>query len=532
MFKQLIMLAVACLVTVTVHAHERHKVRPQGVMSVDVQQQGDKVHMLLGKQHGDFQSLWYQKSNDKGKTWQQPVLIKDKFKAKFNRGNDARLAVQGDKLVAVWMSWKQNVRFNAGPMQMMRSDDAGQTWHDADVAADWQGPHGFFAMAGNDDGIGIVWLDNRDQSKGFQGLRYSHTTDGGTSWKVNQTLDKQTCSCCWNTTHYDHNGNLYVLYRDKKPSDMAIAKVSPNQAFQRLSTVGAFNWDFDGCPHIGGSIAFDQQQTIHTLVGTAHDEYAGVHYQYSKDGGLTWSASQQMGDDTAVHSDIAVTKANHVVATWDYMTEHGLQVVYATKQLDDKQWSDAQIISTQEKSATHPRVLAFEDSALIVWTEKDLAGKHVLKTKVLSFESPQKEVTKHVHAFDKGAFKQIQKSNLGKPHVVLFWSETCTFCMKEMTMLGELLAEGATFSVTSIGTDFGLDDQTIDKIHIDKGLASIEKWIFANPIVESLYFDVDRRWRGELPLLFLIDQNGEAIKHRGTISKQQLNDWSQLVSTP
>jgi thiol-disulfide isomerase/thioredoxin len=313
---------------------------------------------------------------------------------------------------------------------------------------------------------------------------------------------------------------------------MAIAKVSPNQTFQRLSTVGAFNWDFDGCPHIGGGIAFDQQQTIHTLVGTAHDEYAGVHYQYSKDGGLTWSASQQMGDDTAVHSDIAVTKANHVVATWDYMTEHGLQVVYATKQLDDKQWSDAQIISTQEKSATHPRVLAFEDSALIVWTEKDLAGKHVLKTKVLIFESPQKEVTKYVYAFDKGAFKQIQKSNLGKPHVVLFWSETCTFCMKEMTMLGELLAEGATFSVTSIGTDFGLDDQTIDKIHIDKGLASIEKWIFANPIVESLYFDVDRRWRGELPLLFLIDQNGEAIKHRGTISKQQLNDWSQLVSTP
>lgn len=520
---------LAILLALPVMAHERQKVKPHGVLSVDIQQQNGKVHLLLGKQQGDDKSLWYQSSTDQGSTWSEPVLIQDKVKAKFSRGNDAKLAVQGDNLVAVWMGWKENVRFNAGPMQMARSADGGQTWQLIDSAADWQGAHGFFAMDGNDKDMSLVWLDNRDKAKGYQGLRYSNSTDGGLTWQANKTLDKQTCSCCWNTAKYDQAGDLFVLYRDKKPSDMAMAKVSTDQQFERLNTVGAFDWDFAGCPHIGGGIAFDQQQTIHTVVGTAHEKHAGVHYQYSGDGGLTWSDSQRMGDDTAVHSDIAVTVNNQMIATWDHITEHGLQVVYATKPKNSAEWSDPQVISTPKMSATHPRIEAFADSAVIVWTEKDKTGKHSLVTRTISF-AQEAEANDHIHAFDKGAFQQIKQANLGQPHVVLFWSETCSFCMKEMTMFGELLAEGRAFNVTTIGTDFGLEDETIEQIHADKGLADIEKWIFANPIVESLYFDVDKRWRGELPLLFLIDAKGEQIKHRGLITKQQLIDWLNIVS--
>jgi thiol-disulfide isomerase/thioredoxin len=525
MLKQsFIALGLILLMATSVHAHERQKVKPEGVMSVDIQQQGDTVHLLLGKQKGEFQSLWYQSSIDQGQTWNEPVLIKDQFKAKFNRGNDTRLAVQGEHISVVWMSWDEQARFNAGPMQMMHSSDGGQTWQPSGAAADWEGAHGFFSMAGHENAMSIVWLDNRDKTKGFQGLRYSSSLDGGQTWQANQTLDKQTCSCCWNTAKYDQAGNLYVLYRDKKPSDMGMAKVATNGQLERLSTVGEFNWDFAGCPHIGGGMAFDQQQTIHTVVGTAHDVHAGVHYQSSTDGGVNWSDPQRLGDDTAVHSDIAVTQGNQLIAAWDHMTEHGLQVVYSTKAVDSDEWSQAEQLSSEHVSATHPRVVAFEDSALVVWTEKEMTGLQTLKAQHISLVS-EADTEIHVHAFDKGSFAELMQTNLGQAHVVLFWAESCGFCMKEMSMFGDLLKQGRQFNLTTVGTDFGLDDDKILSLHQQKGLANIEKWIFANPVIEALYFDVDKRWRGELPLLFLVDANGQAIKFRGAITQTQFETW-------
>lgn len=511
-------------------AHQREQVKPHGVMSVDIQQQGAKVHLLLGQQQGDDKSLWYQSSLDHGQTWSQPVLIKDKIKAKFSRGNDARLAVSGDNLVAVWMSWKDGVRFNAGPMQMARSEDGGQTWQMSESAADWQGAHGFFAMAGNDEQISSVWLDNRDKAKGYQGLRYSSSSDGGQSWQVNQTIDKQTCSCCWNTAKYDTTGNLYVLYRDKKPSDMAMAKVTVEGQFERLSTVGDFNWDFAGCPHIGGGFAFSTDENIHAVVGTAHDDHAGVHYQYSLDSGVSWSNPQRLGDDTAVHADIAVVSNHQLIASWDRMTEHGLQVVYATKKVNESTWSEPVVISSKQVSATHPRVVGFENNALIVWSEQDHVGKSVLKTKTVAFSEQKNVTSNHIHAFNKGSFNEILLANQGKPHIILFWAEDCGFCMKEMAMFGELLANGNQFTLTTVGTDFGLEDRFIEQLHQKKGLDEIDKWIFANPIAESLYFDVDKRWRGELPLTFLVDAQGNNIKHRGLLSRQQLEAWLAHVT--
>jgi len=535
MLRHSLTIGLLLLLTFSINAHERHKTLPQGVMSLDIQQQDDTVHLLLGKQLGDDKSLWYQSSSNQGKTWIKPILIKDKINAKFSRGNDARLAVQGNKLVVVWTRWEKQARFNAGPMEMARSDDGGQTWQVSDTAADWQGPHGFFSMASYDDEISLVWLDNRDNAEGFQGLRYSSTTDGGVSWQANQTLDGKTCSCCWNTAKYSKTGELYVLYRDKQPSDMAIGKISADKQWQRLNTVGAFNWDFAGCPHIGGGIAFEKENSIHTVVGTAHEQYTGVHYQYSQDKGLTWSSSQQLGDDTAVHADIAIAKNGQLIAAWDRITEQGMQVVYATKSKQDKTWSAPLVVSTEKSSGTHPRLVGFDDSALLVWTEKDHSGNQQLNTKAVSLalDNDKYADTSHIHAFDKGSFKRIQQANQGRPHIMLFWSETCSFCMKEMALFGELLTEGHQVNLTTIGTDFGLSDQTINQLHHKKGLSEVEKWIFANPIVESLYFDVDRRWRGELPLTFLVNAKGELIKHRGALNKAQLLYWlEQNISNP
>ena len=90
----------------------------ENVLSVDIKYVDDTIHLLLGKKVAGADSLWYQFSADQGHTWSDAVNITKgrDIEARMSRGNDARLAVQGEHIVAVWMSRKEDGRHNAGPM--------------------------------------------------------------------------------------------------------------------------------------------------------------------------------------------------------------------------------------------------------------------------------------------------------------------------------------------------------------------------------------------------------------------------------
>lgn len=370
------------------HAMNGEHPKQSGVTSLDVKYIDDTVHLLLGKEDNGQQSIWYQSSSDQGRTWskQVNVTLNAKIAAKFKRGNDARLAIQGDNIVAVWMTKVEGAPFEAGPMMAMRSDDRGQTWQQATMPADWQGAHGFFAMDGNNESINLVWLDSREQKlKGSQGLRFSQTRDGGITWTNNQTLDDITCACCWNTARFDNDGLFYVLYRDKQPSDMAIGRVDPELNWQRLSTVGKFNWDFEGCPHIGAGLAIDPKtHQFHATVSTGQPDNVGLYYLNSEDKAQSWSTPIKLGDNGALHSDIAISNTGILVASWDQLTENGLQIFYAKSDDQGKTWSKPIALSNAELNASHPRVIATDDKVLILWTESGHDNLSILQMEILT----------------------------------------------------------------------------------------------------------------------------------------------------
>lgn len=165
---------------------------------------------------------------------------------------------------------------------------------------------------------------------------------------------------------------------------MAIGKVDQQHQWQRLSTVGDFDWDFQGCPHIGGSLAFDEKNYFHATVGTGHEQYAGLYYLNSLDQGVTWSDPIRLGDDSAVHSDLAVNDQGYITASWDKITATGYQVVYAQSKDQGQTWSEAKVLSVADKSSSHPRVVAMKDIVLVVWTESDANSKHILKMTTVS----------------------------------------------------------------------------------------------------------------------------------------------------
>jgi hypothetical protein len=223
----------------------------------------------------------------------------------------------------------------------------------------------------------VVWLDSRNgpsELKASQGLRYAKSVDGGLSWQPNKTLDDTTCSCCWNTLKTDTDGNTFVLYRDKKPSDLTIGVIDNQQHWQSLNKVGAFNWDFDGCPHIGGGLDIQQTadiKTLHAVVGTGHEEHLGVHYLHSEDSGLNWSQTIQLGDESALHADVAAHNDGRVTAVWDMMSEDGLAVFVSESADQGIHWTQPKQLSSAGMRASHPRAVKTENGFLAVWTESD-----------------------------------------------------------------------------------------------------------------------------------------------------------------
>ncbi|MGR9116355.1 MAG: hypothetical protein ACU85E_11360 [Gammaproteobacteria bacterium] len=359
----------------------RHSPLPEGVISVDIANDGNRLHLLTGKHRQGQKTLWYQVSNDDGKSWSTAVKIldADSIPANIVRGNDAQITAQGDTILVTWMSYVEGARFNAGPMMAVRSIDGGKTWQNVPSPPDWKkGPHGYIDMTSDSNAMHVVWLDSRSGSSGVsaaQALHYSRSVDGGTSWQKNQTLDGLTCSCCWNTIKSDVDGNVYVLFRDKQPSDMSIGVIDRQQHWQRLNHVGAFNWQFEGCPHIGGGLDFQRtegKQLIHAVVGSGQEDHLGVYYLYSTDAGKNWSAPRPMGDESSVHGDIAAHDNGRVVAVWDMMGADGLTVFAAESSDSGKEnWTGPLQLSRSGVRASHPRIIKTNKGFLAVWTEHD-----------------------------------------------------------------------------------------------------------------------------------------------------------------
>jgi hypothetical protein len=358
----------------------RHQPTPEGVISVDIVNFDDRLHLLTGKNQKGQKTLWYQVSDDGGEGWSEAAMIlnDDNIPANMTRGNDAQITAQNNTVVVSWMSYVEGARFNAGPMLTARSTDGGKNWQYAATPPDWnKGAHGYIDMTADAQAMHAVWLDSRNglsDVKASQGLHYARSTDGGLSWQANQTVDELTCSCCWNTLKSDAGGTPYVLYRDKQPSDLSIAVINSQKRWQRLNHVGAFDWQFEGCPHIGGGLDFQHntgKTRLHSVVGTGHPDHLGVHYLYSDDAGKSWSKAQQLGDESAIHADIAAQDNGRIVTVWDMMGADGLAVFYAESRDSGESWSKVEQISKAGMRASHPRIVKTKSGFLTVWTEHD-----------------------------------------------------------------------------------------------------------------------------------------------------------------
>lgn len=341
--------------------------------SFDVYLDNKRIHLLAAGTVGSSneQRVRYIHSDDGGQRWSLPIDIPGKLAVIASRGNDVQVAAKGKKLVALWQTAGELP--NMGPMASAYSQDGGKTWQvgtNPAIKVDVDQSH-IDITADQSGNFHAVWLDDRDEN-GYQGLRYARSDDTGLHWQNNQTLDGSTCSCCWNTLAIAPSGALNVLYRDMEIRDMALLQsIDKGNTWQHAGRVGEFGWKFDGCPHIGGSLAFSHKQkqiVSHSLVWTGKEDQQGLYYLQSSDNAKNWSEPYKLGQ-RALHGDIAVGEGDHLRVVWDEMSAEGGRIFSATSNDGGLSWSSAQQWSLAGHNASHPRILPTWAGFLLFWTE-------------------------------------------------------------------------------------------------------------------------------------------------------------------
>jgi hypothetical protein len=358
------------------------------INSFDVYRDKDTIHVLTaGKIAKDNKivSLRYLHWANSGQTWSSPVNLGDNLPATIAvRGNDVQIAAHGKHLAALWQT--QGELPGMGSLSTVYSGDNGNTWiSGANPAANNAGDQSHADLIADLNGnFHSVWLEDPEEN-GYQSLRYARSENHGLNWRKPETLDDSTCSCCWNTFALSSKNTLNILYRDMKPRDMALLQSSDGgKKWQRLGLVGAFGWQFDGCPHNGGALTYAGADStrLQSLVWTGLDAKAGLYHLRSDDNGLNWSTPKKMGN-TAVHADIAALDTNHVAAIWDEMEADGAGIFYASSEDGGLTWLPPKRLTHPGAAATHPRLVAVDHGYLALWTENPSKQPAYLIWKIL-----------------------------------------------------------------------------------------------------------------------------------------------------
>ena len=147
----------------------------------------------------------------------------------------------------------------------------------------------------------------------------------------------------------------------------------------------------------------------------------------------------------------------------------------------------------------------------------------VILLAVLSINTANADLS--ILPFTKSSFSEIKSQYNNKPFVLVFWSETCSYCMKELAMFGKLYKQYPDVAIITVATDPFLEDQIVKGVLDRSGLELTQTWVFAEQFPERIYYAINKRWRGELPVTHFFDRNNQETRHLGIIKENELIEW-------
>ena len=350
-------------------------------------------------------NLYFALSNDGGATFSAPRRVSDQDgDAGATPEQPPRVVISGSgNARTITVLWSKR---DPGPQQtrrdlvrIARSTDGGRTFsparfiHDPAVA----GARGWQSLTlGPDGAIHAVWLDGRNaarhiaesskmtgmQHKGQPPQEIFYAKLGADGPVVETRIASDVCFCCKTAVAVDIRGNVYTAWRHIFPGsirDIAFAKSTDGgRGFSPIVRVSNDNWELNGCPEDGPSLAVDQSGTIHiawaTVVNDGEPQKA-VFYATSRDGKV-FSPRKRVpttGTTTPGHPQLLLTSDGSAVIVFDEVAG-GQRRVSLVRLTGSGVFQPPQILSGDE-SAMHPVfVRSGNRNLLIAWASRPSTG--------------------------------------------------------------------------------------------------------------------------------------------------------------
>ncbi len=294
------------------------------------------------------------------------------------------IALSDGSLAAHWLV-KSGAGTYAYDVNIARSKDGGRTWTKPIVPHTDQThtEHGFVSLLPLPDGrIGAVWVDGRNlkdaQKSHNEGeplpvsmtLRYA-AIDAEGHISDEAELDERICECCQTSAALTSEGAIAV-YRDRSDNEMrdTFAVSMQNGTWSKPRQVYADNWEINGCPVNGPSVAAEERR-VAVAWYTEAKQSPRVKMVFLTDAGSTFSAPIEVDDGQALgRVDVVLLADGSALVCWMSGTADGGAIKVRRVKPDGLLGPVAVVAETSiSRSSGFPRIARLGNEVHFAWTE-------------------------------------------------------------------------------------------------------------------------------------------------------------------
>jgi hypothetical protein len=326
------------------------------------------------------------KTNKFGK----PITITPSKGLQLHEESMAKVGItQKGVLFAVFRVKSRNSKsMYGGTVYYTTSTDRGITWSEKRqlVTNVTSSSQSFFDIAQLADGeLGISWLDNRKLHKDRQGqtLYFARTNDSNT-FQNETPLEGSVCQCCRTDIEVGKDGTIQVAFRniiapteigfpsiltDTKTEvrDMYFVVSNDNGiSFNKSAAIYADNWQVNGCPHTGPSLASNTNETGAVWFTDAKTN-SGIFFKTNV------SNNKKLVSKTGSHPQMVAENGNYYIVFEEYYEVENKGYTKIVMQT----WNTASLLKTTEISTPkttndHAVIKAINSNQLIIsWINTD-----------------------------------------------------------------------------------------------------------------------------------------------------------------